>query len=592
MKYELYFELNRIQCDPPKNWMDIKFESSFGNDVQPELDVDEFVFVNREAKIIFDFIELYGPFQAILFTIGISSKGEYKIWNCKLDLCDGLRVISPVEIAVKIKPDEGLDLIDSQLKAISYGFLAEQSGPKGFIDQEHYTDVPVVIRKKFDTTETAMAAISIFLITQQVTEFSKTFTQKKIDAIVTALSAPLQKPAEFFKMLAYSLLIIAYYAAMLVAIIRLTKTLFDNLFPKPTIYKGIKLRTALERALDYYNIPLESDIPELDYCVYLPSKVDDKIRKNRKDEGIPNSSDYGYQVSEMFELVLKLFRAKPVMQTNDLGAKKLIIKAEKNIRDLSTFVLPDVLAEEYTLNTNEMKANFLLTFQYDPSDEYTMPNARNTPFDSKKKDEEKDRYERGVSYEVITRVANRLEEDPQFDLLKNFEEVRIPMSLGNRRNNLSVAEQTLKVLTSLVDLVIKLFGGKTFAEKINEGKGRLIISQNSFNIPKLIVLQNGLIPQNHRDLMSAKALYNNYHYWRSFKTNPEYTQARVYENVKIPFSFLDYLKTNKSSYFKTSDGKDGQFLKLNWKMSDDYAIVSYKIFEKYTDNFTETIIEN
>lgn len=601
-KVSITFTLNNKELPPPKNWQDITLSATFGDDIQPVIEVDDFVFVNESAKEIMDWVAAGKIFEGIPFTLQFAitlPTPEIIIYNGALD-CTEMEVISPVEVRIKMKPDEGLDLLDKKIQGLSYGYLADlDGGERGHIDAEHYTDVPVIIRKKFDGVETAMTAFIVYLMTKEVLEFTKEQKAKIIQATKTLLTTPLNKPAEIFTQIAMLLVYLAYYAFMLIALLNLVNTLFTNLFPRPTKYKGITLRTALERALDRFHLELDCDIPELDYFVYLPSKTDNKIRKNRKDEGIPNTDDFGYQVSEMFSLVFMLFRAKSIRITDGNGKRKLIIVAEKSdrLRQLSTYELPNginepgrgILTERYRYNTDEMRANFLLTFQYDPSDEYTMPNARDTPFDSKKADEEKNRYEKGTSYEVITDIKDA---DAPYKLAKGFEEIRIPLALGTRRNTLSVLERSAQLMFGAVDAIIKLFGGKTIGEKIDDGRGRLIISHNSFSIPKLICLQNGLIPKNHRDILSARALYQNYHYWRSFKTNPDNSQGKVYENIRIPFGFTDFVKTQRTSVF-TTQGSQGRFKTLSWRFSSDTATCSYIVYQRYVnpDALTEKFIE-
>lgn len=595
-KYTIEFQLGNASTEPPANWMDIRFNAAFGAEMQPELDNTSFRFVGKNAQVIYDHLQIYGPLVGIKFEIVVSSLGQAYYYNCVLDLTDMScteikdafgRVIDR-EYEVAIKPDEGLDLLDAKLKSISLGYLAQlEKGDKGKIDQSHYTDVPVIIRKKFDATEVAMASLAILVVENILVQNKFEKLKNDYQAIKAILSDPLQKPAEIFFRIVTLILILAYYAALLIAVIRAVKTIFDNLAPKPTKYKGIKLRTALERILERFDTTLECDIPELDIITYVPSKRDDKIRQNRKDEGIPNVDDFGYQASEMLDIVFNLFRAKPIMRPG----KVLKIEPEKDNESDSGYVMPDVLLEQFRFNTEDLKANFLLTFSYDPTDEYTLPNARNTPFDSKKRDAEKRRYDEATSFEVITDIISA-----ETKLLKGLEEIRIPLALGTRRDTLSVLDEVLRFFANIVDKVVNLFGGKLdLTGQIDSHRGKLLISSNSFSIPKLVVIQNGVIPQNHRDILSAEALYRNYHYWRSFKNNPQNTQGRIYENIRIPFEFANFIKTNQSPYFTTFEGKRGKFTQLKWSVAKDEAIADFIVYgDPYipSDRLTEREIKS
>lgn len=598
-KFQVRFLLDGTECDPPKNWQDTGIRANFNNPesgllmMQPYMSIEEYTFVNREAQAIMEWVRKKGLFHAMSLRMDIvdSSIGQIVSFEGFLDFTEGYKVVSPVEVVCKFKAHDYLYELYDRAEALSLGYLASlNKGEPGFIDKEHYTEVPVVIRKKFDALETAMAGLAIFMMQKEFRSMLKDKGIKSLKDIKTIIAPPTSKPAEIFEAIGTGIVLLAYTALMIYAVIQCIKVFFENLFPKPVKYKGITLRTALERICDRLGLELDCNIPEIDYFIYLPSKHDSKMRANRKDEGVPGPSDYGYQAIEMIQLVMKLFYAKGFKYSVN-GKDKYFIRAQNDpgLRNMSSYILPNVLSESYGLNTEDMKANFLLSFQYDATDEWTMPNARDTPFDSKKANEEKERYEKGVLYEVITEIANTVE--PKYKLNKGLEEIDIPLALGTRRGNLSVFEQTAKVLLSTVDLVIDLFGGKTFASKIDEGRGRLLISHNSFNVAKLVVLINGGIPHNHRDILSARALYNKYHSWRSFVTNPKYAQKTIHENVKVPFGFRDFLKVQRMAYFTTDSGKTGRFRSLEWRFNADYALIDYEIHQQYTNNLKEIFIE-
>jgi hypothetical protein len=321
-------------------------------------------------------------------------------------------------------------------------------------------------------------------------------------------------------------------------------------------------------------LELVSNINELDSVVYLPSKTDDKYLKNKREKGIPNVSDYGYRVDEMFDLCQDLFRADRMRIGN-----KLHLRAKKDPfwYQVSTYVMPDVLSERFRYNLNEMKSNFVLGFQFDPSDEWTMPSEN-----------QKNDYFKGVNFQVITEATAAPE---KYKLTKGLEEVSIPLALGARRDKLSASETIAKVLLAASDVFLKLAGKKTNAERINEHRGALQISNNFFSVAKLVVIRDGIIPENHRDILSARKLYEEYHYWQSFYENPTMAQKRIYENVRIPFGFADFIKTSKSSYFTTWDGRKGKFRDIVWNISQDFATVTFEINGQYVKNLSETKIE-
>ncbi|HEY1044948.1 MAG TPA: hypothetical protein VGF79_00820 [Bacteroidia bacterium] len=594
MKYEIIFNIAGQDVLPPTNWMNIDIIAAYEDSIQPQIEIDSFRFVNETALLIkrwinYDQSRSNGPsiFDGIPFTMQIYSDQLQKYINYDgiLDTTE-IEFINETELTIKIKPYDGLEYIDQMLQSITYGLLAQ----KKFITENDYIEVPVIIRKKFDGLETTLVSVSLFLIYDTTHNWIKENKESIVKTFkALTFSTPTQKPADLYEAIAFAIQLIAYTAILLITVTNLLKSLVKNLLPIPVKYKGMTLRTMLTKAFAYFDIDFQSEIRELDWYVYLPSKTDNKIRKNRQDEGIPNTDDFGYQCIEALNTAIDLFRAKSKMTViNNRRTFILIPEKSERLQKNSGYQLPNellgangLLMEKFRFNTDEFRGNFILSFQYDPADEYTMPNE---------KDSDSKQYEKGVFYEVATELANPIENKNR--LTKGLEDVRIKLALGARRNKLSAMEYAAKTLLMGIDSFIKILGGKTFNEKIDENKGKLVISQNSFNVPKLVVIRDGIIPKNHRDLLSAKYLYNNYHYVRSFKEAPEFSQKKIYEGVRIPFSFEDYLKTYNNSFFE-HNGTVMKFRHIKWNLSSDTAVAT--IEEPFTyvnqESLKETPVE-
>ena len=68
-------------------------------------------------------------------------------------------------------------------------------------------------------------------------------------------------------------------------------------------------------------------------------------------------------------------------------------------------------------------------------------------------------------------------------------------------------------------------------------------------------------------------------------------QKLIYNNIKIPFGFDDFLNTINNAYFTDKFGESGKFIKSTWRLNSDYAVVDYWIRSVYTTNLKETFIE-
>lgn len=571
LSYKYY--LNGVPIPPPKEWQDVTIVANFDNNVQPQISITEMSFINEATIEIDNWIESVGILEGMPLEIVVEDTNNSYVIYLYLDFREGFTIIHDTEYKCRVKQIDELDFLDEKVKAVSFGYIDSL----GRFDKNDYTEVNVVVRKKFDTAETLYATFVLAYLTKELHEQQNQIKKDIYENVKTVLEDPASKPAQIYYAIAVALLNVAYRAAMLVTMYKLLKTVIQNLAPVPSKYKGITLRKGLEKICEHFGYTLDCNIPEIDKIVYLPSKTNDKLRQNRKLSGIPSTNDYGYNFSEFMELVLTLFYAKP-----KLVDKTLVIRAEKDQywQGQSGYVMHDRLQETYSYNLDKLVANRIISFAYDYSDEYTIP---------AEKDDNRGDYTLGTNYEVITNIEAMYND--KLKLLRGLEDIRIPVSLGQRRNKLSVFEGILIGAVAVFDLVIKIFGGKPIGESIRENRGALVISSPTFNNPKLVYWDNGQIPEDHRNYLSARAMWQNYHFFKSFRDNQS-AQRKIYRDQIIHFGFSDFLKTVNNSYFTTADGKQAKFTSLEWDIDSDRAKADFEVEHPYITRITETHIES
>jgi hypothetical protein len=562
----------------PKNWKDLNLKMVFNSNNQPQIDIEEFILVNQQILPVQNHLEFNTMLDGMDLDIVMSDEVNQPLFlGGYLDLTT-LKWDSPVQCRAKFKASNSLDLLDDRFKATSFAYLVE----KGNITENDFINVPTMVQKKFDGTEVAFASLGLFIITKTILETYKDSSAKVLKASKILISGT-GAPSEILEAIGTILYTLAYYTLLVIALINLLKTLKENFVPRKTNYKGIRLKTALTKACEFFGLTLDCDIEDLYNFVYLPSKTNPHVSRNKNDEGIPNVQDFGYNVSEMFQLAFDLFDAKFTIKN-----KVLYIRNNNSDfwRNQSSNIFPSHIDfEKHSYNTNELYANRLIRFQYDSSDEHTLPSIN----------KHADDWSRGTNFQMITDFNNG--GDNLSKMNKGFNEVSIPMSLGRRRTNLSTAEELMKQLFKGMDTLIKLLGGGTpFADTINLNKGCLLISQPAFNNAKLIYLdQTGYIPSNHRDKLSAEALYNNYYHLNSFKTSYDRAQKFIFNDVKIPMDYNKFRNYIDNPFFVVDTdaspyaGKYGKLLEISWSPSVDYAIVNIAIEQEYINH--ELLIE-
>jgi hypothetical protein len=122
----------------------------------------------------------------------------------------------------------------------------------------------------------------------------------------------------------------------------------------------------------------------------------------------------------------------------------------------------------------------------------------------------------------------------------------------------------------------------------------LRISEQFTGAPKVLNLAGVAtlqLPTNHRDNLSAKALWNKYINKQSFVDNNFGGQYKIYRNIKVPFTLNDFISLKENSYFYDTDGARAKVDKISWKIGDDFAVIDYRKEFVYTRNLVETKIE-
>ena len=246
----------------------------------------------------------------------------------------------------------------------------------------------------------------------------------------------------------------------------------------------------------------------------------------------------------------------------------------------SSFQLPNVLRESYEFNTDELKSTNLVDFASDYNDEWSLIDYT------------------GTVYEVKTSM--RSVQSDQQDLLSGLRSNSIPLALGSRKDSLTDLEQAFSTVSGLFDSMIDVLTvitnapPSTLSANFNKRLYALRISEQFTSAPKVLNLAGVAtlqLPTNHRDNLSAKALWDKYINKQSFVDNNFGGQYKIFRNIKVPFTLNDFISLKENSYFYDTDGARAKVDKISWKIGDDFAVIDYRKEFIYTRNLVETKIE-
>ena len=575
------FELNGQQIDAPLNWMDIGVLATFDNESnQANVTTETFEFALDAARKIREHISGgltggVGIFEGIPFKITASNiDNSLSAFDGFLDLTDEFQDdYDKNRVFCKIKKDDGLNLLNDRISAITYGWLYDQ----GHISDSDFLSIDYIIEKKINAFEILTSGIILYIMSKELAEAVK----RTVDAINQAQAhfagGITGTVAAAIWAVANAIIVVAYTALLLIAVVELGNKLMSTFYPPTRKHKVTKFKTLIERVCQYLGYNLETNIADLDHYYFLPSNpnLDDVnssgfIQTTKGTQaGIPNSQDYGYSCIEMFELAKDMFNAKYTLIGDTVHFRNV---DDPFWIEQSTYQMPDVILPAKGYNTNDLAATRMIAFKTDTFDEWTVDNFTGTNY-------------------LVTTDANDVQNQTA-KYLKGIDEIRLPVALGNRKTELNALETTVAALANIIDSVTGIFGGGTNLENsVRRRVGMLKVSNNYHTIPKILYLSGTNIANNHRDLLSAKYLYENYHIGKSFVSNNWYGQKTKYNAVKIPFGLNDFLNLINNSYFYTQDGKVAKMEKIEWLMGQDHATVDLWIREPYTNNLNENFIE-
>lgn len=575
--------LGGVKANMYKDWEKVGIRAVFGDKVQPVLDIDTIILVNKEAQRVRNYLlgGLDGstpgifegmPWREEVYNIDASKE----VFNGILDFTKGFKDFDPEpRVECVLRALDGQDNLQDRLEAITFGYLEEI----GAVTSEDYTEVDYQVITNATFIEILIANVMLFLLLKELSQAIKDTADAIANAIGHLSGGITGSIAAAIFAIAIAIIQIIYLAIISKAIIGLVRDIINNILPPLRQCQTIKFNRSLEIVSTHLGYTFVSPIDEFNNLYYLPSNLNldvldgntgtfKKIRGTEK--GIPHSSDFGYTASEMFQTATDMFTADKAVIDGELQ-----LRAENDPWwfKQSTWVSPSHIPPTTEYNTDELIGDKIIAFQTDLKDEWTINNFK------------------GTNFEVITDAITT--NDPRAKSIKGQQTTNINVSLGNVKEELTALEKIIAGLAKFADNVIKGLGGVSdLAKAVNQKKSVLKISQNDYARSKLIWLDgSGKVPSNHRELFSAKVMYEKYGSFNSFVDNNFNGQKVIHNSVRMPFGFVDFCQLTENSFFTTHKGEKAKATEFFWLKGEDTAEISYYIRKPYTKNLKEIKIE-
>lgn len=572
------FRLNGNVVNPVKDWQNLEVLGTWSeNGGQANISIEEFTFVNENAQFIRQYIQDglsggFGIFEGIPFDIEISNGNTIDVFNGILDLKEFVEV-SPVEVKCKIKKIDGIDQLNDRTSGITMRYLYDE----GILTQNDFTIIPYIKEKpaKESLGELALLTLTITLLIKELNDLTEELLKELGINAPAHVAGGITGPIAGGVYVGLTIAINLVYAGLLIAqLINLIGDLLEILLPPVRKWKGSKVKTLLEKGLNFIGYNYNSSIDVLDHLFILPSKNDQGKIFNVNDPdtvGFPDSIDFGYTLNELLRLVNDMFSARIKIIGNDIYQEPLI--NDNFWINQATYTFPDVENEIVQYNTDEIVGREIVRYNTDLADVWTII-----------------RY-KGTGYEIVTTPI--VVGDEKRVLIDGFKETVIPFALGDRKRKFNPVELLLKPLAEAIDAIVDFFGGNANnAQKIKERKQMLHVSGDSLQVAKLLYLTlntqtNRFLMNNDRPKIEAQTLWNEYISENSFVENNFRGQKRLFNELKIPFGFSDFMALINNSYCTDVNGNQIKIEELKWSFDKDFALVSGWYRYIYTKNLEQ-----
>lgn len=543
----------------PRNLLNIGIESDFTDRPEfLEVDVDKLVLPREAVPIIQQHLATYGPFEGIPYNIVTNSGITLQYY---IDLQEDT-IFRDFEIEVKIKRRFAKDNFFERADSTTFELMASKG-----VNFDSF-DVPYVIIPD-NQVETAIGlAISIYVVTKdtidQIIALSQTITNI-IDSVTPEVGVGITTdPAEIATLVVKALLQLAVVALLLVALIKLVQQLFELIFPKVRYFQGIKVKRLIEQACAYFGYTFSSTLLDgISGLTIVPVPLVkekesfwDFIQNDLNfafNKGYPSASDSTPTLGSLLIALENQFNARTRVLNGHVE-----FEIRNYLQDLaSNQIIPALNLQgdrqsEYRYNVEDIWKRTYIHYQVDYSDLFTVDFY--DPNDAE------------YSTEVVN-VAN-----PDLVTIRGLNEVQIPFALGGRKSGLNWLEKLAKEFFEIVDGVINAFGGNgNYAAQIEDRVGVMQVSQQFFSATKMLYTIGGKQPSNYTDLISAGAIYRNYHQINEIEVN----DFKVYIDVPLRMNDEEFVTLLNNNYAEI-DGAICEILTIQYKDEKSMASISYK----------------
>lgn len=533
-----------------------------------------------------------GLFVGLPLTIEVSENGQTFTFEKVINV--GRARFDCDKVFVPTLDRKQVDWLRDNVDGVSYRTMFED----GEFTSADFIPMPYVNSELPENREIIISVISLFITVASLVEQIQQFIELVAGAAIVPFG--INDAVKLFLRLFYIFFLFA-------TIINLFKNIVRSMIQPTKYIHGMKLNRLLEIGAAHFDLVYESPILQndpWDRAVVFPTKELQTIQTQKislfggvlgmSGQSVSNNI-FGYQnpndpnargyfkgtFGDLLRRVEAMIKGKIVID----GNKMKILRKDENT-SAPNYVLPPIDDTDYTLNVNEMIANYGIRFLYDYNDKNTVQRVT------------------GVETTVATRPTTTT--DPDMVFIENAQEEIIEFAKGARKEDLTPPEE---IIQSIIDLVSSISGippallGTFIFPGIgnpNNRIGMLLMENDYVAIDKICLVDVNSnnpafnkISTDNDSVINTSYLWSNYHKpVVSFIPSNEKPNANQYVHYDIEgvpgFCFSDYAKLVNNNKIKTANGETAEAISARWLLKSQRLDINYKINKLYDKKLKET----
>jgi hypothetical protein len=591
---ELSIELNYDKDDSLNQAVSLtEFEWGVGS----KIDGDD------AAKLINDYLNNGNVFEGLPIQVELTNNStSYIIFDGYLDASKAIYECD--KVIVQGVQKKNIDWINEVFDSKSFRYIYEK---EGIILDSDFVNVPYVLSSIPNGYDSLLASISLFFVVRTIlTEIEGI---KRDTVGVGALA---------WEDVAKLVFRVIYIIGLLILLVKLVLEIIDLLIQPIKYHAAMSELKHLQRACESFGFTFKSSILEnapYNKSYIIPEKYNMEVGTTNngnylfgnKNKTTINTGFFNGTVGDLFRILKRKYNAKIIIDGDILRLERRDFPNSSN-----NYIIPPVDQDAFTLNSDELKSNYVVRFQTDTNDRNTLQDFEGT-----------------VTQVTTTPIAGRTD----YTILSGLQEENIDFARASIKDSYTNVELIVRAILQQFDAVVntaafvgnqaiiavnnakkgikkvfKFLTGKKFKDDpiplikttdtsgfIDERIGMMLMENDFISIAKNVILEDGTYKVSTDDALytNSEYIYNNFHFIESFvptTSKPNGNQYKIYEVEGVPFCFEDYEKFLTSNFLKDSEGRNGELISLRWDINSQTATINYKISELYTNKLKEEII--